>query len=319
MGPDAGLTHHPRHQFETFRHRAFWPHSDQRARSVAMSPTTADDGRIIPSDDEVAALVFDQFPALAGREIGRRYAHADHLTVRIGDDYGALMPNIPGQDHLYARVAGLLEPLLPRWTFPYSAPIATGVPQGDFPVPLHLGEVDLGIHGRVRSAARRLRANARRSPCANCTTQRPRTRPPTRSPRVTLAAQEVEWRRLLSATVASGAPENRVLDAAEADDMWQRAAATDIDVRLGRTALLSRAQFSVTAGAFAGILIWHRFGAGDPAADLGYAANLVSLEQFDGLACYGLRRDCRMQRPRARWAGSCSARCGSSRRATRSS
>ena len=48
-----------------------------------------------------------------GRDIGRRYTMHDHVTVRIGDDYGVLMPTIEGQDHLYERVAGLLESLLP--------------------------------------------------------------------------------------------------------------------------------------------------------------------------------------------------------------
>jgi hypothetical protein len=98
-----------------------------------MSPATSADGRLIPSDDEVAAMVFGQLPALAGRDIGRRYTMHDHVAVRIGDDYGVLMPTIPGQDYLYERVAGLLEPLLPTWTFPYSAPISTGEPDGDFP------------------------------------------------------------------------------------------------------------------------------------------------------------------------------------------
>ncbi len=248
-----------------------------------MSPTTAEDGRIIPSDDQVAAMVFDQFPALAGREIGRRYVMPDHLTVRIGDDYGVLMPNIPGQDHLYARVADLLEPLLPLWTFPYSAPIGTGVPQGDFPyhftlvkwisgstaafVPLHDASAQM-LGDALRQLHRPAPADAPTSPLTS----------------LTLAAQEGDWRRLLSAAMASGAPENRVLDAVKADAVWQRAAATEIDVQTWTHGTIEPHAILSDRGAFAGILIWHRFGVGDPAADLGYAANLVSREQLDGLA-----------------------------------
>jgi len=41
-------------------------------------------------------------------------------------------------------------------------------------------------------------------------------------------------------------------------------------------------------GNFAGILIWHRFGAGDPAADIGMASNLVTSDQRAGfLDAYG--------------------------------
>ena len=174
----------------------------------------ANDGRIIPSDDEVAAMVFDQFPALAGREIGRRYLMQDHLTVRIGDDYGVLMPIIPGQDHLYVRVGDLVGPLLPTWSFPYSAPISTGEPQGKFPyhftlvkwlsgstaafVPLHDGSAQM-----LGDALRQIHRAAPPSAPSNPITS------------AALASQEGEWKRLLEATVASGAPENRMLNAAK--------------------------------------------------------------------------------------------------------
>ena len=247
-----------------------------------MSLMAANDGRIIPSDDEVAAMVFDQFPALAGREIGRRYLMQDHLTVRIGDDYGVLMPIIPGQDHLYARVGDLVGPLLPTWSFPYSAPISTGEPQGTFPyhftlvkwlsgstaafVPLHDGSAQM-----LGDALRQIHRAAPPSAPSNPITS------------ATLASQEGEWKRLLEATVASGAPENRMLNAAKADDMWQRAAATAIDSHTWTHGTLEPRAILSDRGAFAGILIWHRFGIGDPAADLGYAANLVSLERLEGL------------------------------------
>jgi len=242
-----------------------------------MSPLAANDGLIVPSDDEVAAMVFDQFPALVGREIGRRYTMQDHVTVRIGDDYGVLMPIIPGQNHLYERVAGLLEPLLPTWTFPRSAPIATGVPQGNFPyhftlVPWLSGSTAafVPLHGDsapvVGDALRQLHGPTPESSPANPVTA------------VTLNSLQNDWRRLLSTTMASGAPENRVLDAAKADALWQAAAATPLDAHTWTHGTLEPRAVLSDRGAFSGLLMWHRFGAGDPAADLGYVANLFSLD-----------------------------------------
>lgn len=252
-----------------------------------MSPAPAPDGKIIPTDDEVAEMVFTQFPALAGREIGRRYTMHDHVTVRIGDDYGVLLPIIPDQDHLYERSAGLLAPLLPQWTFPYSAPIAVGAPGADFPyhwnlvhwisgstaalVPLHdASATDLG------AAVRQIHMRA-----PDSAPQNPVTAP-------TLASLEGEWRRLLEATAAQGAPENRILITNKADDLWQEAMATPVDARTWTHGTLDPRAVLSDRGHFAGVLIWHRFGAGDPAADLGYALNLVSSTQREGfLSAYG--------------------------------
>ena len=252
-----------------------------------MSPMVAHGGRSVPTDDIVESLVFDQFPALAGRDIGRRYTMPDHVTVRIGDDYGVLLPVIPGQDHLYERATGLLADFLPRWTFPYSAPIATGKPAGEFPyhwtlvkwisgstaafVPLHDDSA-----GKLGTAIREIHAKAPASGPKN----------PVTSP--TLASLEGEWRHLLKAATASGAPENRVLEAARADAMWRHAAEAPVDAHTWTHGTLEPRAVLSDRGAFCGILIWHRFGVGDPAADLGYASNLVSVGQRGGfLDAYG--------------------------------
>jgi len=227
-------------------------------------------------------MVFTQFPRLAGRDIGRRYTLADHVSVRIGDDYGVLLPIIPGQDQYYARVAGLLAPLLPQWTFPYSAPISTGTPQGEFPyhwtlvqwlsgstaafVPLH-DESAASLGDAVRQMHKPSPESAPLNPVTS----------------VPLSEQAGDWNRLLAAAVESGAPENRVLDAKRANELWQRAADTPLEGTTWTHGTLEPRAVLSDRGAFAGILMWHRFGAGDPAADLGYAANLVSHSQRDGL------------------------------------
>ena len=70
--------------------------------------------------------------------------------------------------------------------------------------------------------------------------------------------------------------------------MWEAAAAAPVDAHTWTHGTLEPRSVLSDRGAFSGILIWHRFGAGDPAADLGYAANLVSLAQRDNLlSAYG--------------------------------
>lgn len=252
-----------------------------------MTWTSIGGEKIVPTDDQVADMVFTQFPALQGREIGRRYSLPDHVAVRIGDDYGVLMPTLPGQDDIYERVSALLEPMLQQWTFPYSAPIATGNPQGTYPyhwtlvrwlsgstaafVPLHDNSAS-SLGAALREIHLPAPADAPLNPVTS----------------VPLREQQDEWRRLLAAAEASGAPENRVLNAAKADELWSRAADTELEApRWTHGTLEPRAVLS-DRGEFSGILIWHRFGAGDAAADLGYAANLVSVSQREGLfAGYG--------------------------------
>lgn len=247
-----------------------------------MTSAPGSEDKIVPTDEQVAELVFSQFPALSGREIGRRYTLPDHVSVRIGDDYGVLMPTIPGQDYLYSRVAGLLSPLLPTWTFPSSAPIATGKPGSGYPyhwtlvrwlsgstagfVPLH--DASAGLLG---AALREMHVAAPASAPANPVTS------------VALADLTPEWERLLSVTTASGAPENRVLDADAAAALWGRAAAAEREEETWTHGTLEPRAVLSDRGTFMGILIWHRFGVGDPAADIGMAANLLSLDQRDGL------------------------------------
>jgi len=242
-----------------------------------MSASTQPE-RLAPSDELVERLVFDQFPSLAGREIGRRYTLHDHMAVRIGDDYGAMMPTVPGADSLYQRAAGLLADLLPRWTFPYSAPIATGIPGHGYPyhwnlvqwisastaafVPLHESSAS-----RLGSAIHEIHIEApegtQESPIAS------------RS----LESLGQEWARLLAAAAAAGAPENRTLLVDRATALWESAVQAPNDVpRTWTHGNLEPRAILSDRGSFAGILNWHCFGAGDPAADIGYATNLVPID-----------------------------------------
>lgn len=253
-----------------------------------MSLSAPEPAQLEIPDELVAALVFEQFPMLAGRDIGRRYRSNDHISVRVGDDYGVILPTLPGLDHLYARVTDLLRPLRPRWRFPMSAPTATGVPGHGYPyhwvlvpwvsastaafVPLH-EESSVLLGSAIHEIHARAPANAPESPITS----------------VSLASLIPEWRELMTAIGAAEAPENRMLDTTRAEAIFARAAATAVDVAPTWThGNIEPRSILSDRGRFAGILLWHQFGAGDPAADLGYAANLVPATQRDGmLRAYG--------------------------------
>lgn len=234
------------------------------------------DAPLSVSDETIRALVDEQFPELADRELGRRYSLEDQFAMRFGDDYGAIFPRVPGRDEHFARVADLIAEPSKSWTFPASKPIATGTPGHGFPWHWNLvrwisastaGFVPLHVES-ARPFGEALREIHVPSPPG--APLNPRTGVPLRDLRE-------KFTDLLAYAKATGAPENRVLDPVAALAVFDRGAAASADVPLTWThgRLEPRAVLS-DRGAFAGILAWHNFGAGDPAADLGYGVNLLS-------------------------------------------
>jgi len=241
-------------------------------------PADAIDPRPAPlylSDELLRELIDDQFPHLAQREIGRRYTLPDHFAVRIGDDFGALFPRLGDRDELYARAADLIRPQAGQWHFGASHPIATGLPGHGYPyhwslvnwisastagfVPLHSDSA-----GPLGSALREIHSPAPASAPAN-----PRTS-------VSLPRLASMFETLLFHAAQTGAPEQRVINADAAREVFAAGAAAPMDVeptwthgRIEPRAVLS------DRGKFVGILLWHNYGIGDPAADLGYASNLL--------------------------------------------
>ncbi|WP_062304090.1 phosphotransferase [Demequina subtropica] len=253
-----------------------------------MLPSSRIARPVTVDDDQVRALIDDQFPHLADQEVGRRYTHEDHIAVRIGDHHGALFPRFALDDPLFARSADVIAPHLARFTFPVSAPIDMGRPGHGFPyhwtlvrwvsastaafVPLHA------------SSARSLGAAIRQ-----IHVPAPADAPTNPATATGLASLLSEWDRLLVFASLRGAPENRVLDVESVDSLFRVGAVAPLDVPLTWThGRLEPRSIQSDRGQFAGILIWHRFGAGDPAADLGGAATVVPLDMRDELyAGYG--------------------------------
>ncbi|MFW2512719.1 phosphotransferase [Demequina sp. SO4-13] len=242
-----------------------------------MSP----DAPIVVPDETVRALVDEQFPELAGRELGRRYTLEDQFAMRIGDDYGAIFPRMPGRDEHFARVVDLIAEPAQRWSFPSSHPIATGTPGHGYPwhwnlvrwisastagfVPLHVDSAR-PFGGALREL---------HTPSPSGAPLNPRTG-------IGLPQLRPKFEELLAFAVERGAPENRVLDAAATRAIYDEGAEASDDVTFTWThgRLEPRAVLS-DRGAFAGILAWHNFGAGDPAADLGYGVNLLSSDMSE--------------------------------------
>lgn len=234
-------------------------------------------------DELLRALIDEQFPYLADRELGRRYTLEDHFAVRIGDDYGALFPRYAEGDYLYARVADLIRPQADAWTFHSSHPIETGVPGPDYPyhwtlvkwmsastagfVPLHSESA-----APLGDALRQIHTNS------------PTDAPFNPHTGVALPQLEEKFQDLLRRAAESGAPEQREIDTDATIRAFERgvSAPMDVDPTWTHGRLEPRAVLS-DRGQFAGILQWHNYGAGDPAADLGYATNLLPAADHQAL------------------------------------
>lgn len=232
-------------------------------------------------DNIMRKLIDEQFPWLARRELGRRYTLEDHLSVRIGDDYGAVFPRFAQYDPLYARAADLLRPLAGQWHFYASYPIATGVPAHGFPyhwvivewnsvstagfVPLN-GDSAFTLGKAIREIHVPSAAHAPLNPLTG----------------VGLEKLSGEFDHALNFAQTTGT--DNELNMAETRAVFAEGIRADraytptwTHGRLEPRAVLS------DCGKFGGILLWHNFGAGDPAADLGYAANLLPLAQHPDL------------------------------------
>lgn len=234
-------------------------------------------------DETLRLLIDEQFPNLADQELGRRYTLEDHFSVRIGDDYGALFPRYGDRDELYERVADLIRPQAAHWTFPASYPIAKGVPGHGYPYHWNLVEWESAstagfVPLHADSAAPLGRAVREIHEVA------PIGAPTNRRTSVSLPRLQPAFEEFLHHAAITGAPEQREIDADATRALFERGASAPMDVQPTWThgRLEPRAVLS-DRGKFVGILLWHNFGVGDPAADLGYAANLLPREDRDAL------------------------------------
>jgi len=243
--------------------------------------------RALITDDLVKGLLTSHHPDLADLEIGRHYTRQEHVTVRVGDDWGVRLPLRVELDPYYARVLGIIRQFRHTWDFPFSGPIRVGLPCEAFPyhwevtnwitasnaslVPLlDRAGTDLG------GALRQIHSPALKNAPAN-----PRTMPP-------LANLSNAFARLL-ARVQGNRPAGVHIKRSVLVKVWNAGLEADRDMadtwthgRLEPRAVLS------DQGKMAGLLMWEFLGAGDPAADLGRASTLFRPEaQEQMFAAYG--------------------------------
>ena len=234
------------------------------------------------------ALIDEQFPWLRDQELGRRYTLEDHFSIRIGDDYGAVFPRFERYDPLYARVVGLLRPLTSGWTFFSSHPVATGVPGHGFPYHWVIVEwLSASTTGFVplRDDSVRPFGDAIRQIHTPC----PPDAPVNPLAGVGLGALRAEFESVLEIVAKKGGPESLAIDVAATRAVFEAGAALEsVAPRTWTHGRFEPRSVLSDRGAFSGILLWHNFGAGDPATDLGFAANLLPLDmRHDFWAGYG--------------------------------
>ncbi|WP_084079412.1 phosphotransferase [Demequina sp. NBRC 110057] len=251
-------------------------------------PTYSDAEPLYIPDEMVRALIDEQCPDLAEFELGRRYTLEDHFAIRIGDEHGAIFSRLPGYDSLFARVTDVIAQQSAGWSFPSSLPVRTGRPGHGYPwhwvVVNWISASTAGFVPLHQPAARAVGAALREI-------HRPAPAGSPLNPRsgVGLRAWRGEFEQMLAHAVAHGAPENRELDADATRAIFERGCTAPIDTEPAWThgRLEPRAIMS-DQGAFAGLLLWTNFGAGDIAQDIGFVGTVLGADmREDFFAAYG--------------------------------
>ncbi len=238
-------------------------------------------GRLTISDALVEALVRDQFPDLAGEEIGRHYTLADRTVVRIGDHHGVHLPTVPGLDAYYERSARLVARFREHWTFPYGAPIATGNPGHGYPYHFELTQwIDGSTAGMVPllTPEAALLGDALRQ--IHLPTDSPLRNPTTSVPLTTFLAT---FDHHLAKVSARTGPGGRSLDADGIDAIWRAGVMEEPDELTWTHGNIEPRSVLSDQGRFAGLVDWRHFAPGDPAADLGPTLMLLPLESHQDL------------------------------------
>ncbi|WP_430868093.1 phosphotransferase [Demequina aurantiaca] len=248
-----------------------------------MQPQARPDGAVphdLP-DAQLRALIDEQFPHFSDRELGRRYAIAEHFAVRVGDDIGAVFPRYSDGDEFYERAAALIRPRAPGWTFPASYPVATGIPSQGFPYHWFVVEWKAGStagfvpldSGSVAPLAKAL---------AEIHVIAPADSPLNPRTSVSLPRLYPHFQTLLASATESEGLVRHEIDSDAVRDRFQRGARApmNIDPTWTHGTLEPRSVIS-DHGRFGGILAWHHYGSGDPAADLACASNLLPLEHHE--------------------------------------
>jgi len=231
------------------------------------SPPAAE---VAVSCELVRALLSEQHPDLADREIGEPFEGFDMAVFRLGGDLAVRLPRHRGSVRSLEAEIRWVGPLARRWTFPTQRIVRVGRPGAGYPwcwavtswLPGELA-ADRPLEGAAATALGRARAQIHQPAPADA--------PFNAEQSIRLAAREPVLRRVLPRLPAVAASRGLVVDLDAAAALWRRAMAVPDDApRVWIHADLHPFNVISRCGRFGGIIDWSDISGGDPAVDLGF-------------------------------------------------
>ncbi|WP_203781689.1 phosphotransferase [Paractinoplanes rishiriensis] len=232
-----------------------------------------------PDPDLVRALLAEQFPEWAGRDIAAPFEGADMAVFRLGADLAVRLPRHHGSVGSLQAEIRWMGRLAQRWSFPTQRIVAVGRPGAGFP---WCWAVTSWLPGEL-AADRPLDAAAAPAlgrALAEIHQPAPADAPWNSEQSVGLTAREPTLRQALDRLDGH-------VDRDAAAALWLAATAVPDDgPRVWIHADLHPFNVISRGGAFGGIIDWSDIASGDPAVDLGFAHLLLPAAampaMFDG-------------------------------------
>ena len=242
------------------------------------------------SPELVRALLAEQHPELADRDIAGPFEGFDMAVFRLGEDLAVRLPRHRGSVPSLESEIRWVGRLGGRWTFPTQRILRVGRPGAVFPwcwaVTSWLPG-DLAADRPLDVAA----APALGRALAEIHQPAPADAPFNSEQSIRLAEREPVLRQTLPRLPAAGAARGLVMDVDAAEARWRRAAAVPDDApRVWIHGDLHPFNVISVDGGFGGIIDWSDISGGDPAVDLGFlqlllpaAAVATAFESYGGV------------------------------------
>lgn len=225
---------------------------------------------VVTSREVVRALLREQHPDLADREIADPVEGFDMAVFRLGEDLAVRLPrHREAVVSLDAEVRWAAE-LSEGWTFPAQRIVRLGVPGEEFP---WCWAVTSWLPGRI-AAEHPLDASA--APDLGRALARIHRPAPADAPfdveqSIRLIERDPVLRTMLRILPAVGAARGLNLDSGAVEELWARALSVPDDApRVWIHADLHPFNVISDGGRFGGIIDWSSISRGDPAVDLGF-------------------------------------------------
>jgi aminoglycoside phosphotransferase (APT) family kinase protein len=242
------------------------------------------------SRELVRALLAEQYPGLADREIADPFEGFDMAVFRLGDDLAVRLPRHSGSVRSLESEIRWIGLLGARWTFPTQRIVHVGRPGAGYPwcwaVTSWLNG-DLAADRPLDAAA----APALGRALAEIHRPAPADAPVNSEQSIPLAAREPVLREVLPRLAPVGASRGLVVDRDAAEALWRQGIAVPDDAPpVWIHADLHPFNVISVHGRFGGIIDWSDISGGDPAVDLGFlhlllpaAAMATAFESYGGV------------------------------------